>query len=200
MATAPLDLDADLFDAFPFPVTPMQSRILRSAHHNGVRSLRDLLTHCETEVSYWRNIGAVALAELNDFLGQHGLALDAAPDHVCLRGWRSAIRAAATVSELPLRQIESPPEPGIERARWLGDAITRVTGIQSPNLEAHAKRRAAARRVLARLAGYEPSRPDEDALYMASGSVMLAGLNEYARRVLDQGEASREDGTDHAVL
>ncbi|MCA1572696.1 MAG: hypothetical protein LC798_20855, partial [Chloroflexi bacterium] len=88
--------------------------------------------------------------------------------------------------------ITGPPEPGQERIEWLAQRITYLTGFQKGNLAPHAARRSAARRVLARVAGYEPERAEDDALYMASASVYLASLNEYARRVLDGGEESRD--------
>lgn len=98
--------------------------------------------------------------------------------------------------------LSGPPEPGMERIEWLAKHITNLVPLwaELDDLAPHVARRAAARSALARVAGYEASRAGEDAHYLAAGALHLASLNEYARRVLDQGEATREEGADHAVL
>ena len=152
-------------------------------------SLRSGHTAASAALLRLRNMGVGTLRDIDAQLAEHGLKREPRPQ----------IRKTADGVMEPL---SGPPAPGLdlERARWLGERITYATGYGTSDLVPHARRRSAARRSLARVAGYEASRPDEDALYIGSGALVLAQLNEYARRVLDEGETPITGGTDNALL
>lgn len=170
-----LDLPPGLYNAF---------------YRNGIRNVQSVILMTERDVGMMRGVGLKRVAQLKGILAAHGLALN--PNPTQRHRWGQGVFRVA--DEPGLAPLSAPPAPGLSRAEWLGERITSLTAVQSVDLSPHAKRRSAARRILARMAGYEAERPDEDALYIVCGSVALAGLNEYARRVLD----GEEDG--HAVL
>lgn len=90
----------------------------------------------------------------------------------------------------PPPPVTSPPEPGIDRAQWLGERIAAMTGRERAAYLPHTRRRIAAHRALATVAGYHAADAETDGLLLAGGlSLHLEGLNAYAARVF----AGQED-------
>lgn len=95
---------------------------------------------------------------------------------------------APAIEEQPeeaVHPLSAPPEPGVERARWLGEQITYMMPRTAYlDWTPMSRRRVAARVALAKMNGYEASDEEGDALVlMAPASLQLQFLNEYAGRV-----------------
>lgn len=102
-------------------------------------------------------------------------------------GGVGAAPAAKAAPVAPQRPLEAPPAPGVERARWLGERITQMTGDERSDYPAHTRRRIAAHRALALVTGYEAESPDNDGCDLHGPlSLHLAGLNELARRTFGE--------------
>jgi hypothetical protein len=88
--------------------------------------------------------------------------------------------------------LSSPPEPGVERARWLGEQITYMMPRTAYlDWTPMSRRRVAARVALAKMNGYDAADEEGDALVlMAPASLQLQALNEYAGRVFSGQEDS----------
>lgn len=175
-STGTLDRSDDIF-ALRVPMA-----FYNACRRNDIETIGQLIDLTEAELLQMRNVGAGTVAKVREQLAAYGMTLSDTP--------------RASEPDNGLRPLSAPPEPGLERARWLGRQITDLTGYVGTDYSPHARRRIAARRTLARVNGYEPEQAEHDGLYIAGASVQLAGLNEYARRVLDEGQPTNEDQTD----
>lgn len=97
---------------------------------------------------------------------------------------------AVPTADPPPPPAGPPPEPGIGRAKWIGERITAMVARESSTYLPHTRRRIAAHRALSIVAGYEPQDAENDGLTLAGGFLLhLEGLNAYAARAF----AGRED-------
>lgn len=134
-------------------------------HRNGIRTYAELLALSDHELLRMRNMGPVRLADLKAWLAEIGLVgSDGQP-------------------------VPTPHD--LERADWLGQQITGMAHREPATYPPHRRRRMAAHRALAMVAGYTAADPLNDSgMLPGTLELHLEGLNAYAARVLEQQEGS----------
>jgi hypothetical protein len=92
-------------------------------------------------------------------------------------------QTVATPAAARARPAGPPPEPGIDRAKWIGERIAAMTAREDPDYLPHTRRRIAAHRAMSLVAGYSDADAENDGLTLPGGLLLhLEGLNAYAAR------------------
>lgn len=158
-------------------------RAYNSLKRYGIHTVADLLGLFDHELLRMRNMGVGSVADIDAKLAEYGLKRSPIPRATPPAAGTHTPSLARPTPEPLHRPASPPPEPGIGRAKWIGERITAMTARESSTYLPHTRRRIAAHRALSIVAGYEPQDAENDGLTLAGGFLLhLEGLNAYATR------------------